>query len=300
MSKPDRLDIHQAVTDQIIALIEAGTKDVPLPWLRTGMSSIIPRNAATEQAYNGINILNLWVACEVHHYDTSLWGTYRQWQSLDAQVRKGEKASLVVFYKQFEVDADPSDEGDNGVRHFARASWVFNVAQVDGFHVQSPLEPLPPIARDARAEAFVAATGADIRSGGDRAYYATLADRIQMPDENLFRAADAQTRSQDWYAVLTHELTHWAGAVHRLNRQFGQRFGDDAYAMEELVAELSAAFLCAELGLTPVLRPDHASYIGHWLDVMKADKRAIFTAAAKASEAARYLRAFSETAKAAA
>ncbi len=294
MTKPDRLDVHQAVTDQIIALIEAGTDDVRLPWLRTGMSSIIPRNAATEQAYNGINILNLWAACELHGYATSLWGTYRQWQSLDAQVRKGEKASLVVFYKQIDVDPDPDVADDNGVRHFARASWVFNIAQVDGYHAAEPLPPLPPLDRNARAEAFIAATGAVIHSGGDRAYYATLFDRIHMPDENLFRAGDASIRSQDWYAVLTHELSHWSGAQGRLAREFGKRFGDDAYAMEELVAELSSAFLCAELGLTPVLRPDHASYIGHWLKVMKGDKRAIFTAAAKASEAARYLKAFAD------
>lgn len=290
MTTSERLDVHQAVTDQIVALIEAGTGDVRLPWLRTGMSSILPKNAASGEAYNGINILNLWAACEARGYETSLWGTYRQWQSLDAQVRKGEKASLVVFYKQ--LDVEPEGEKDDGKRHFARASWVFNIAQVDGYAITPELEPLPPIARDANADAFIAATRAVIRIGGERAYYDRSSDHIQMPDENLFRAADTATRSQDWYAVLTHELAHWSGMQKRLARTFGQRFGDDAYAMEELVAELASAFLCAELQLTPVLRPDHAGYIDHWLKVMKADKRAIFTAAAKASEAARYLKAF--------
>ncbi|MCB2052358.1 MAG: DUF1738 domain-containing protein, partial [Novosphingobium sp.] len=279
----ERIDVHQAITDKIVAMIEAGTDEVRLPWLRTGMSSILPRNAASGEHYNGINILSLWAACEERDYATSLWGTYRQWQSLDAQVRKGEKASLVVFYKQLEVDPDPEDDADNGLRHFARASWVFNIDQVDGYQATPQLDPLPPIMRDAQAEAFIAATGAAIRAGGERAYYDGLFDRIQMPDEQLFRADDAVTRSQDWYAVLTHELAHWSGAKARLDRQFGKRFGDDAYAMEELVAELSSAFLCAELGLTPVLRPDHAPYIKHWLEVMKGDKRAIFTAAAKAS-----------------
>jgi antirestriction protein ArdC len=291
MTKAQRLDVHQAVTDQIVALIEAGTDDVRLPWLRSGMSSILPRNAATRQAYNGINILTLWAACETRGFDVSLWGTYRQWQSLDAQVRKGEKASLVVFYKQLEVEPEADD--DNGLRHVAKASWVFNVSQVDGYTALPDLEPLPPVERNARAEAFLAATKATIRCGGDRAYYDRSTDHIQMPDEQLFRAEDTLTRSQDWYAVLSHELTHWAGSSTRLNRQFGKRFGDDAYAMEELVAELGAAFLCAELGLTPILRDDHASYVNHWLTVMKADKRAIFTAAAKASEAVRYLQAFS-------
>ena len=268
MTKPDRMDVHQAVTDQIVAMIEAGTDDVRLPWLRTGMSSIIPKNAASGDSYKGINILNLWASCEVHGFDTSLWATYRQWQSLDAQVRKGEKASLVVFYKQLEVE--PEGDNDDGKRHFARASWVFNVAQVDGYAVTPELEPLPPIARDANAEAFIAATGATIRSGGDRAYYSRSSDHIQMPDEQLFRAADTTTRSQDWYAVVTHELAHWSGTETRCGREFGKRFGDDAYAMEELVAELASAFLCAELGLTPVLRADHAPYIDHWLKLCAA------------------------------
>lgn len=291
----DRIDVHQAITDRIIALIEAGTAEVRLPWLRTGMSSVLPRNVASGEHYNGINILSLWAACETKAYNTSLWGTYRQWQGLDAQVRKGEKASLVVFYKQIEVDADPANEHDDGVRHVARASWVFNVEQVDGYRADDDLPPLPPIERMARAEAFIAATGAVVRAGGDRAFYDRAADRIQMPDEQLFRAADPDTRRQDWYAVLTHELAHWSGTPHRLGREFGKRFGDQAYAMEELVAELSSAFLCAELGLTPVFRDDHAAYIGHWLGVMKADKRAIFTAAAKASEAARFLKSFAAT-----
>lgn len=168
MTTSERLDVHQAVTDQIVALIEAGTNDVRLPWLRTGMSSILPKNAASGEAYNGINILNLWAACEARGYETSLWGTYRQWQSLDAQVRKGEKASLVVFYKQLAVE--PEGDNDDGKRHFARASWVFNIAQVDGYAVTSELEPLPPIARDANADAFIAATRAVIRTGGERAY----------------------------------------------------------------------------------------------------------------------------------
>lgn len=290
MSNKQRLDVHQAVTSAIVAAIEAGAGEARLPWHRPGTSSILPRNAATGNTYNGVNVVALWATCEARQYDASLWGTYRQWQSLDAQVRKGEKAALVVFYKQLEVE--PESDDDDGKRSFARASWVFNVAQVDGYTADAPLPDLPPLERDARAEAFVAATGATIKIGGDAAYYRPATDHIQMPAEYLF-GAEGELRTQDWYSVLTHELGHWSGAETRLNRQFGKRFGDDAYAMEELVAELTSAFLCAELGITVQPRPDHAHYIGHWLRVMRADSRAVFTAAAKASEAAKYLAGFS-------
>jgi antirestriction protein ArdC len=240
-------------------------------------------------AFNGINVVALWATAQERAYKHSLWGTYKQFQSLEAQVRKGEKASLVIFYKEFDVEPDPKDENDDGRRHVARASWVFNVAQVDGYTIGEPLPPLPPLERNARAEAFVAATKAEIRIGGESAYYRPSTDHIQMPDEHLFRAPESNQRSEDWYSVLTNELGHFTGHEKRLDRQFGKRFGDDAYCMEELCAELCSAFLCAELGITVQPRADHAHYIGHWLRVMKADKRAVFTAAAAASAAARYL-----------
>jgi antirestriction protein ArdC len=289
MSEP-KLDLHQTITDQIVAALEAGTDKASLPWHRTGAYSIMPKNAATKEPYNGINVLSLWATAEARQYPTSLWATYRQWQSLDAQVRKGEKAALVVFYKQYE--ATPTDEHDDGQRRVAKASWVFNVAQVDGFTVGEPLPPLPPVERMERAERFLMATGAEIRIGGEMAYYRPSTDHIQMPDEHLFRA-DGFQRTSDWYSVLAHELGHWSGAETRLNRDLKSRFGDEAYAMEELIAELTSAFLCAELGISVAPRPDHASYIANWLKVLKEDKRAVFTAAAKASEAAKYLAKFS-------
>jgi antirestriction protein ArdC len=282
-----------AITDSIVAAIEAGAGNATLPWHRTGASSILPKNVATGNAYNGINVLALWATAQERAYTHSLWGTYKQFQSLDAQVRKGEKAALVIFYKQYDVEPDPQQEHDDGRRRVAKASWVFNVAQVDGYSIGEPLPPLPTLERNAQAEAFVAATGAEIRIGGESAYYRPSTDHIQMPDENLFREADSEQRTQDWYSVLTHELGHFTGHEKRLNRQFGKRFADSPYCMEELTAELCSAFLCAELGFTVQPRPDHAHYIGHWLRVMKADKRAIFTAAAAASAAARYLLSFS-------
>jgi antirestriction protein ArdC len=282
-----QLDVHQAITDNIVAAIEAGAGDPTMPWHRSGMASLLPKNAATGNAYQGINIVSLWVAADLRNYSHSLWASYAQWQSLGAQVRGGEKSSLVIFYKQFDVEPDPEDEGDDGTRRVARASRVFNVAQVDNFAVET-LPDVPPLERHARADAFIAATKADIRHGGEQAYYKPSGDFIQMPDEWRFR--NAETRTEDYYAVLLHELAgHWTGPAQRCDRQLGKRFGDDAYCVEELVAELASAFTCAELGISPKPRQDHAPYIAHWLRVLKANNRAIFAAAARASEAVRYL-----------
>ncbi len=208
-----------------------------------------------------------------------------------AQVRKGEKAAFVVVYKETARADDGDDDADGGKRLFARASSVFAAEQVDGWTAASPvtLVTLSGVISVARVEAFVAATGATIAHGGTRAFYRMSTDSIQLPPRETFIGTPTSTAMESYYAVLLHELTHWTGYPTRCNRQLGKRFGDDAYAMEELVAELGAAFICADLNLTPEPRPDQAHYLDHWLTVMKADKRAIFTAASKASEAVTYL-----------
>jgi antirestriction protein ArdC len=187
-------------------------------------------------------------------------------------------------------DPDPDDAEDNGKRRVARASAIFNAEQVDGFVLPEPPEPLGPIERLEQADHFVGSTGASIRHGGDRAYFHSGSDHIQMPSENLFTGTKTLTRTEGYYAVLVHELIHWTGPKHRLDRDMGKRFGDRAYAAEELVAEIGAAFLCAELGITQDVRPDHASYIANWLQLLKDDNRAIFTAAARAAEAVNWLK----------
>jgi antirestriction protein ArdC len=294
MTSSSKPDLHQQVTDLIISAIEQGGTTVTLPWKRSGLPVMLPNNAHSKAAYNGINIVALWSAAMLRGYSHSVWATYRQWSDLGAQVRKGEKASTVIFYKEFDVDVADDASGDDGKRRVARASSVFNVAQVDGF---APVElpELPPIERLQRAEALITASRAEIRHGGEMAFYRRpvadgSGDYIQMPDERRFQADAATQRSEDYYSVLLHELTHWTSPSDRCDRQLGKRFGDAAYAMEELIAELGAAFLCAELGITVVPRPDHAGYIAHWCDVMKSDKRAIFAAAARASEAVCYLK----------
>lgn len=293
-SQSKRPDVHQQVTDQIIAAIEAGAGKVEMPWHRSGVAHTRPVNIDTGKAYRGVNILALWASAEVRGYSTGTWGTYRQWQNKGCQVRKGEKASVVVFYKELDVADQSADTGEaeHSTRLFARASWVFNASQVDGYEPPIKEAATKPAETLDTVERFVAATGAVIRHGGDSAYYHRGTDAIQMPPKTVFTDTDSRSATEGYYGVLLHELTHWTGSKNRLDRTFGKRFGDDAYAMEELVAELGAAFLCADLSITAEARPDHAAYIDHWLRVMKGDNRAIFAAASKASQAVDFLTAF--------
>lgn len=207
--------------------------------------------------------------------------------------RPGPQGREVVarrLYKEYAAEPNPEDADDDGKRRIARASYVFNAAQVDGFTVPGAPERLGPVARIAAADRFVSATGARIEHGGESAFYRPSTDHIQMPDEGLFCGTDTMNRNEGYYAVLVHELTHWSGAKHRLDRDMGKRFGDAAYAAEELVAEIGSAFLCSELGITQDTRADHAQYLAHWLKLLKDDSRAIFAAAARASEAVAYLK----------
>ncbi len=284
-------DIHQEITNRIVESIETAGA-FKLPWITASANLSRPVNIASGKPYNGINILSLWVATVSAGYSRNVWGTYRQWQERGCQVRKGEKSSLIVFYKTIDIatpDTEPESD-DNGKRHLARASHVGNAAQIEGFADPSmSLPDAPAFDPLERAEAFARATGANIEERGDQACFIPSLDKILMPERTRFTGTETISAGESYYATLCHEPVHWTGAKPRLDRDLTGRFGDDRYAMEELVAELGAAFLCADLSITPQTREDHAQYIAHWLTVMKADKKAIFTAAAKAGEAAQYL-----------
>jgi antirestriction protein ArdC len=283
-------DVYQEITNQIVAAIERGNVGQwRMPWHTTGASSSAPVNAISKKPYRGVNILALWAAAQSAGYPRNEWATYQQWSSVGAQVRKRERSTLVVFWKF--SDAKPSDQnGDedgeetNGRRQrvLVRGYNVFNVAQVD--NAPAPVEPeLTEAERIETADQFFKAVGSDVWHGGDRAYYSPVTDHIQMP---VFKAFHEPV---SYYSTLAHENTHWTAPKSRCNRDLGQRFGDQAYAAEELIAELGAAFVCAHLGLANHPREDHAQYVSYWLKVLKADSRAIFTAASKAQQASDYL-----------
>lgn len=295
MSEKSTFDVHQEITNRIVDAIE-NAGEFQLPWIRNKSGCMKrPVNVASKKPYNGVNIVSLWVSALAAEYPSNVWGTYRQWQESGAQVRKGEKSSLVVFYKTIGIEQvnEQTGEAQHGERMFARASWVFNAAQVEGFASEAAAD-LPdqalfdPIAR---AEAFAAASGATIREEGDMACFIPSLDIIRIPERRRFTGTQTTTPAEAFYSTLCHELIHWSGAKSRLERDLQGRFGSEAYAMEELVAELGAAFLCSDLGITPEPRADHACYIANWLKVLKNDKKAVFTAASKASEAANWLRA---------
>jgi len=273
--------IFQRVTRQIVESIEAGAAEFHMPRHGGGSALSCPRNAISGRAYRGVNILSLWLGARSAGFDCGEWATYRQWSERGGQVRKGERGCPVVFWKRQGPIDEAEDSQSNGARFIARAYTVFNVAQVDGWSS----EPAPVLSEEERlpaVDAAFAATEAKIEHGAQSASYSPLDDCIRMPTFGRFRDADA------YYAVLAHEVTHWTGAKHRLDRQLTGRFGSAAYAMEELVAELGAAFTCARLGISGEPRPDHAAYLASWLRVLRGDPRAIFTAAGKAQEAVDY------------
>jgi antirestriction protein ArdC len=285
-----KFNVYDAVTQKIVSAIEAGAGPYRCPWHVPGGATLLPTNASTLAAYRGVNVLGLWIDAQVKGYACGLWASYRQWQLIGAQVRKGERGSLVVFYKRLEAKPFEEEDHEEGSRlsFVARASFVFNAAQVDGYAVEDAC-PVGEVERMREVDAFVEAIGATIRHGYRMAQYDGATDAVEMPNLDRFTGTDTISAQESYYATLLHELTHWTGPKHRLDRILGKRFGDEAYAMEELVAELGAAFACAALGIASEPRPDHAAYIDHWLRVLKRDNRAIFTAATKAQEAFEYL-----------
>jgi antirestriction protein ArdC len=284
MSSSQRASVYERITAHILAAIERGAGRWRMPWHHDGSPATRPVNVATGVPYRGLNILALWAAAEHAGYRKGLWGTYRCWAKLGAQVRKGERATLAVFWKRTNDADSDEDEPSRRPRMFARGFSLFNVAQVDGY--AAPETPhFAESERIAHAEAFIAALDVPAAIGGDMAYYVPATDTVHLPPFALFKDAVSAV------AVSVHEHAHATGAKHRLDRDLSGRFGSSAYAMEEAIAELTASFVLADLGLAHEPRPDHAAYIASWMEVLKADPRAIFTAASKAQQAADWMHA---------
>lgn len=264
------------VVDKLIQQIEAGCAPWRLPWDSVGGG--LPANPATNRRYSGSNILSLWAETAIHGYESSLWLGFEQGKKLGGNVRKGEHGSWVIVYRTGEREGDDGTE----VYRYLTAKPVFNIAQFDGLDYLVPQyekhewEPLP------QAERILNASGADIRYGGDRAFYSPSLDRIQLPNRERFTSAEG------FAATALHELGHWTGGKARLDREFGKRFGEEAYAVEELVAEIASAFVQAEIGLQADIE-NHASYLDSWLKVLKRDKTAILTASKQASMASEFI-----------
>lgn len=282
--------LHQEVTDRIIAELEQGRVPWVQPWGQAKTGLALPRNVLSGRSYSGVNILILWGAVIERGFASQQWLTFRQALELGGNIRKGERGTTACYADRFipkaEIERAARDGGDPEAVPFLKRFTVFNVAQCDGLpeHVQGQPEPMPERVVMPQAEALIAATGADFRIGGDRAFYTPSGDFIQVPPQPAF------FEQINYYRTCFHELAHWSGATHRLARDLKGGFGSKSYAREELVAEMGSAFICATLGIVPTVR--HADYLGSWLQVLREDNRAIFRAASQASKAADFILAF--------
>lgn len=301
-------DLYQEVTDKIVAALEGGTVPWVKPWNpdKAALASGMPVNAATNRPYHGVNVMLLWMQEVAHGYSTSRWMTFKQARDAGGHVRKGEKSTLAVFFKP--LKKQKTDENGNPVMDedgepvmttipILREFKVFNVDQVDDLPDRVRFGPAVEDTEESdfspieEAESVIEDSGATIKFGGDRAFYAPQFDMVQLPPRESFH------EEAGYYATALHELTHWTGHSTRLAREGivqGGGFGSESYAFEELVAELGAAFLCAELGIQGDLR--HEGYIDSWLRKLKKDKKAIFRASTQARKAAAYLRPEGEAA----
>ena len=289
-----RTDLYARVTARILADLEQGVRPWLQPWQAAPTAGRVTRPLRHNGTpYQGVNILILWGEATAKGYTSPIWMTFTQAMARGAHVRKGAHGTLVVYADTF-TTTETTDEGEAVERRiaFLKSYTVFNVEQIadlPALYQTTPAPPSDPLPLIDRAERFFAATGAVVRHGGDRAYDSPTLDVIQLPPPEAFRDAERYT------ATKSHECCHWTKHETRLNRDFGgTRFGDTGYAREELVAELGAAFLCADLGMTPEPRADHAAYLASWLRVLRADTRAIFTAAAHAQRAVDYLHRLQE------
>lgn len=284
------MDVRQAITDKIIAMLEQGGNVSRARWAKAAQNGF-PRNGKTGDAYRGVNVLLLWTAAIDAGYTSNVWMTFKQASDMGGHVRKGEKGVMCAYFEMVKrkgneaVEEEGGEESKGGFFPMCKPFWLFNVAQIEGLpesfsQAEEKAADFDPIED---AEAILAASGASIAHGYDGAFYAPSKDQICLPARERFSSPE------NYYATALHELTHWTGHVSRLDRQFGKRFGDDAYAFEELVAELGAAFVVGHVGFVDATIEGHAAYLDSWLKVLKNDKTAIFTASKQASLAYEYI-----------
>jgi len=278
--------IYSEITQSIIEQLETGAA----PWIKPWKAdSSADKNLVSQKPYQGINRLLLGMSSMVKGFSVPVWASYKQWEAIGANVKKGEKGTKIVFYSP--VSKENKQTGDLEKYAVLKTYFVFNAAQVEGIDIVPAETVAAEFTAVELAEQRIIKTGAAISHGGDAAFYMPSADRIQLPNKSAF---DSEA---NYYATAFHELAHWTGSKNRLDRDLDKgRFGNPAYAFEELVAEMSAAFLCSDYGIQGELR--HAGYIGHWLKALREDSKAVFKAAALAQKAADYINMLDATAEA--
>lgn len=272
-----KADLYTEITEQIIQLMEEGKCGNGIKWDKGNNG--LPSNFETKQNYSGVNVLLLWDAIYKNGYSCSQWLTYKQANDMGGQVKKGSKGVRCIFFNHIEKESKENPQEIERIP-FIKPFTVFNIEQIEGLVNEQQEKSFC----DETAEHILKGSGANIIEIGTKAMYVPSKDTIFMPERHLFED------SKSFYAVAFHELTHWTGSKDRLNRDFSGRFGSESYAVEELVAELGASFLCSDMGFTSQTLPDHASYIENWVSVLKKDKRAIFTASSQASKAHTYIK----------
>ena len=275
-------DIHQTITNQIIEAMESARTRGRRLW---DSQPSLPLNLTTGKPYSGINVLMLWAAGLRNGYTSPYWLTYKQAADRGGQVRKGERSTLCVFYKPWESENTNPATGETETTRGAvlKSFRVFNVDQIDGIEAPAP-EPRPAFVAIEDAERILAASPAPIHMGGTQAFYRPATDTIHLPPREAFINPEA------FYSTALHEICHSSGHKSRLNRDFSGRFGTEAYAFEELIAELGSAFLNADLGIIASTLQDHADYLVSWVKILKENKKAILTAAAQASKAHAFIK----------
>lgn len=279
-------ELFEKVTADLVRAIEDGANGWRMPWQTLGRSGM-PRSV-DGRPYRGWNALVLALTAASQGWGSGRWATYRGWQRHDCQVRRGERGTSVVLWKPIERggsnDGDDADEGTPRRGLIARVFTVFAAEQAEGTERYTAVPDGRPAAdRLAEAESYFATVAASVVSGGDRACYVPATDQIFLPGFAQFPEPAA------YYSTSAHEHVHWTGHASRLNRDLSGRFGDQAYGAEELIAELGAAFWCAQFGLEQATREDHATYLGDWLALLRADARALVSACSHAQRAVDHL-----------
>jgi len=294
MDRTDRQSLYGEVTSRIIAELEEGRLPWVQPWDSARCPCLMPYNAVSGRAYSGINVLILWCEAVERHFASQRWLTYKQALAAGGHVRRGEKGTVICYADRFtprnEAEQARCEDREARTIAFLKRFVVFNLDQIEGLperYAEEPAVP-DPVMAIAEVDRIITATGADFRIGGDEAFYAPKQDYVQVPPQAAFH------EPVNWFRTALHELGHWAGGKGRLDRDHTGKYGSASYAKEELIAEMTSAFACASLGIQPTVR--HSDYIGSWLEVLRADEKAIFRAASAASKGADFLLALGEDA----